>query len=313
MNLRSTGTSAQKGRPAAKFALPAILFAVFAVVATVFAAPTTAHAATVVPVYRLYNPYTNAHLLTADWSEYYRLEYGGWYAEGVSFNTYDKTDTPVYRLYNPNNSDHFYTASTSEYESLQRNGWRGEGPVFYGVNKTTAGAKPVYRLWNSKQTGNGGLGSHHWTIDANENATLPVQSGGAWKQEGVSWYGLADTSTNKFQGTWWVRESGNEQFVLHINGKWLEAMSFYKQSVTNPGDGGLMTIAPFPTSPIASRSGSGYEIALKVPNQMGGYYIQTDNSFYNFNDDPNHLHRWEFGRHQVYTKLSGKPWYWPNW
>ena len=152
----------------------------------------------VVAVSRLWNPSNGAHLLTTDANEVRVLTTRfGWRDEGEVFSEYGYAapgSTPVTRLYNPNNGDHLFTASDAEVRALMGIGWRDEGVRFYG---SPDAAHPVYRLWNSHQTADGGLGSHLWTADENEYRTLPLLPPvGAWQQEGVAWNAVSVPSTN---------------------------------------------------------------------------------------------------------------------
>ena len=73
-------------------------------------------------------------------------------------------------------------------QGLEAAGWWDEGVKFYGSADTTY---PVYRLWNSGQTADGGLGSHLWTLGFNEYTVLPkLPPVGTWKPEGVVWYAV---------------------------------------------------------------------------------------------------------------------------
>ncbi len=79
-------------------------------------------------VYRLYDPASGDHLLTADYNEAHGLQDAGWAYEGVPFFAQPGgTGTPVYRLYDPNGNEHFYTASEDEMNALVHGGWQYEG------------------------------------------------------------------------------------------------------------------------------------------------------------------------------------------
>lgn len=146
-----------------------------------------------VDLFRLYNPNSGAHLLTADANEYETLRSLGWRGEGAKATQptagSKSAGVEVFRLYNKSNGDHHYTADANEYEELQKAGWIGEGAKF---RSATEGGSPVYRLWNTQHTENGGAGSHLWTADANEYEELPTaEPAGAWRQEDISWYALS--------------------------------------------------------------------------------------------------------------------------
>ena len=136
--------------------------------------------ATVVQLYRAYNPNSGEHLYTADKAEYDKLVGLGWHGEGNAWKAASK-GAPVYRLYNPNSGEHFYTVSESEYNDVAKAGWKKEGIAFYSDAKRGV---EVYRLFNPNAKG---AGSHHYTTLASERDTL-IKAG--WKYENVAFYGL---------------------------------------------------------------------------------------------------------------------------
>ena len=87
------------------------------------------------PVYRVYNPYTNEHLLTGSLAEKNMLVNGGWSLDGIAWNA-PTTGVPVYRLFNPyeQKNDHRLTASEDEAEFMTSVGWLLEGAAWYGLN-----------------------------------------------------------------------------------------------------------------------------------------------------------------------------------
>lgn len=81
------------------------------------------------PIWRLYNPNTGFHILTANYTEATKLENSGWTAESIPF--FGKTSgKPVYRLYDGKN-DHLFTTDTNEKDTLVKTGWKNEGVAFY--------------------------------------------------------------------------------------------------------------------------------------------------------------------------------------
>ena len=155
------------------------------------------------PVYRLYNSITSEHLFTADFDEYSSLTAHDWQQEGVAWNS-PATGKGVYRLYNPAlgamaKMSHHYTTDKAEAEKLiAENGWvydNGGLPIFYSAEDESGdaieGASPVYRLYN------GGLSAHHFTLNANEKASLIKDHD--WSDEGIGFYALPVESLNAGQ------------------------------------------------------------------------------------------------------------------
>ena len=144
-------------------------------------APVAANAATAtVPMYRLYNRYSGAHLYTANAAERDSLAKVGWTREGVGWVAPKSSKTPVYRLYNKWSGDHHYTTNKAEYDALGRAGWNREGVGFYSDD---AKGTPLYRQFNPYER----VGTHNYTTSKVENDQL-VKIG--WKAEGIGWYGV---------------------------------------------------------------------------------------------------------------------------
>ena len=130
-----------------------------------------------IPVYRLYNQYTNEHLLVTDEGEKDGLLKAGWTLDGVAWNA-PKEGTPIYRLYNPYGDFHFYTMSVDEMNSLTALGWTVDGPVSCSAGED---GQPVYRLFNPYEQTN----YHMFTASAEERDFLASLG---WIPEGVAWY-----------------------------------------------------------------------------------------------------------------------------
>ena len=121
-------------------------------------------------VYRLYNPNSGQHHLTASHSEAESLASIGWNYEGVAFKGGD--GDPVYRLYNPFGGQHMLTASAEEGMSLAIAGWVVESVAFKAGDRSD-----VYRLYNPNN------GDHLYTTSTEERDSL-VKAG--WQSEGVA-------------------------------------------------------------------------------------------------------------------------------
>ena len=129
-----------------------------------------------VAVYRLYNGYTQEHLLTANKLEADQLLQGGWLLDGVAWNA-SKTGTPVYRLYNPYDDWHTYSTSQVEMDMLTALGWTVDGIVFSSTE--AANKAPVYRLFNPYEAKN----YHLLTASEEERTSL---MGLGWLLDGVA-------------------------------------------------------------------------------------------------------------------------------
>ena len=134
----------------------------------------------VVPVYRLYNPYTEEHLLTGGDQEKYALVAAGWHLDGLAWNA-PETGIPVYRLYNPYDNWHTYTTDVNERDAMVAAGWSVDGAVSCGY--TGPNGRPIYRLFNPYVQTN----FHLFTAGVDERDML-VNAG--WWLEGVAWLAL---------------------------------------------------------------------------------------------------------------------------
>lgn len=85
-----------------------------------------------VSVYRLYNPFTQEHLLTGGVEEKDLLMSIGWSLDGVAWKA-PVDGIPVYRLYNPYDDWHTYTTSKSECDTMVSAGWILEGVAWNAV------------------------------------------------------------------------------------------------------------------------------------------------------------------------------------
>ncbi len=133
-----------------------------------------------ISVYRLYNPFTNEHLLTGGVEEKDLLISVGWSLDGVAWEA-PVEGIPVYRLYNPYDDWHTYTTSTSERDTMVAAGWTVDGVVSFGY--TGKDGRPIYRLFNPYVQTN----YHLFTAGAEERDQL-VSVG--WILEGTAWYAV---------------------------------------------------------------------------------------------------------------------------
>ena len=133
-----------------------------------------------VPMYRLYNPYTQEHLLTGSADEKDALVKAGWSLDGVAWNS-PSEGTPVYRLYNPYDDWHTYSVSQEEIDTLVPLGWKVDGVVCRSADENDG--TPIFRLFNPYEQKN----YHLLTASTQERDSLTELG---WKFEGVAWYAL---------------------------------------------------------------------------------------------------------------------------
>ena len=132
------------------------------------------------PMHRLYNPYTQEHLLTSSNEEKKQLTNAGWHYDGVAWQT-PLTGDPVYRLYNPYDDWHTYTMSQEEIDLLLPLGWKVDGVVCYSAIRNVE--TPIYRLFNPHAS----INYHLLTASKDESSWL---IGLGWILEGIGWYGI---------------------------------------------------------------------------------------------------------------------------
>ena len=134
-----------------------------------------------IPVYRLYNPYTQEHLLTGSEAEKDSLLGIGWTLDGVAWNA-PEHGTPVYRLYNPYDDWHTYSTNQEEIELLTTLGWVVDGVVT--VSASSEDGLPIYRLFNPYEQKN----YHLFTASSAERDFLTSLG---WKLDGIAWFAAA--------------------------------------------------------------------------------------------------------------------------
>ena len=134
----------------------------------------------VIPVYRLYNPYTQEHLLTGGAEERDALISVGWSLDGVAWEA-PVDGISVYRLYNPYDDWHTYTTSESERDTMVAAGWKVDGVVSFSY--TGKDGRPIYRLFNPYVKTN-----FHLITAGVEERDMLVNAG--WILEGVAWHAV---------------------------------------------------------------------------------------------------------------------------
>ena len=130
------------------------------------------------PLFRLYNPHTNRHLLTRDFNEYTYLASIGWNPEGVAWFTPKTSAYPVHRLFHSGIDAHLFTSDQHEIRVLSGRGWTDEGVLFYCYGP---GGVVKYRLFNPFDLRHLHTGSSH---ERNVLRNL------GWHFEGTGFYGM---------------------------------------------------------------------------------------------------------------------------
>ena len=133
----------------------------------------------IMPVYRLYNPYTYEHLMTSGDQEKYALLEAGWHLDGVAWNAPEE-GAPVYRLYNPYDDWHTYTVDENEKNDMVAAGWKLDGVVSCSA---PVNGRPIYRLFNPYVRTN-----FHLFTAGEEERDMLVEAG--WILEGIAWYAV---------------------------------------------------------------------------------------------------------------------------
>ena len=134
----------------------------------------------VVPIYRLYNPYTHEHLLTGGEQEKTALLAAGWSLDGIAWEAPESGD-PVYRLYNPYDDWHTYTVDVNEMNAMVAAGWKVDGAI--SSSAPMENGRPIYRLFNPYVQTN-----FHLFTAGEEERDMLVEAG--WILEGIAWYAI---------------------------------------------------------------------------------------------------------------------------
>lgn len=145
----------------------------------------------IMPVYRFYNLKNGSHFYTASeverdividrWPDVYEYE-----GAAYSINTANpNNNAPLWRFYNNINGTHFYTASVQERDAVRAK-WpdifTDEGPGYNVCATGVPGALPMYRFYNRQ------IGSHFYTISAQERDTVIRQWMNVYNYEGTAYW-----------------------------------------------------------------------------------------------------------------------------
>ena len=130
-----------------------------------------------VHMYRLYNPFTNEHLMTSDALERDNLISVGWTLDGIAWNS-PVGGEPVYRLYNPYDDWHTYSKSQEEIDQMVSQGWTVDGAVCVSAGEKNS--RHVYRLFNPYEQKN-----YHLLTASEEEMEYLISCG--WQLDGIAW------------------------------------------------------------------------------------------------------------------------------
>ncbi len=127
-------------------------------------------------IWRLFNPKTGGHMLSADYNEVNTYIANGWSSDGVVSHSIDNGNLAIHRLYNSRTKYHTL-ATAPEAASLRSQGWIDDGVVF----KASSSGKPVWRL----STGG------HYFATSNPNEMITYRNSG-WNIDGIIYYELSE-------------------------------------------------------------------------------------------------------------------------
>ncbi|PST48443.1 hypothetical protein COO72_07815 [Bifidobacterium callitrichos] len=144
--------------------------------------PNKIEASRSVPVYRIFDPQSGAHMFTQNVNEMIvRAQYwSGWRNEGVAFSVLPDASSsgiPVTCLRNRVSNDYVYSTNGVEISALAASGWEKETVL----NAPVDGDVPVYRLYDFRSR------RHMLVTDGLEKDVL-ISNG--WKNEGLLFYSL---------------------------------------------------------------------------------------------------------------------------
>jgi uncharacterized protein (TIGR03437 family) len=153
------------------------------------------------PWYRIYDPFSNSYLYSADSNEYSTLGARGFVQQGISGLVMNGPTTvggtsniAWYRVYVNSTSSHFWTSDRNEFLTLtnQQQAYVGEGvaafvmPYINAVGQVSPQVTNTIPFWRAAFQG---ANLHFWTSDANEyNGTNGKQLPPGYKGEGIACY-----------------------------------------------------------------------------------------------------------------------------
>jgi uncharacterized protein (TIGR03437 family) len=153
------------------------------------------------PWYRIYDPFSNSYLYSADPNEYATLGARGFVQQGISGLAMNgpttvggTTNIAWYRVYVNSTSSHFWTSDRNEFLTLinQQQAYVGEGVAAFVVPYLTPQGQflpqppNMVPFWRAAYQG---ANLHFWTSDANEyNGTNGKQLPAGYKGEGIACY-----------------------------------------------------------------------------------------------------------------------------
>jgi hypothetical protein len=147
--------------------------------------------AMLLPVWRFYNLRTGTHFYTSDPSEmaHVRDTMGSTYhLDGAAYNVNaanPDNSAPLYRFYNVRTGTHFYTADTAERDRIlatMGSTYHLDGPAYNVCLTNVADSTTVWRFYNRR------TGTHFYTADAAEKASVLANLGSIYSLDGPAFY-----------------------------------------------------------------------------------------------------------------------------
>jgi len=158
----------------------------WSVAATISATPNP-----MVNVYRFYNVRTGTHFYTADPAEMARVRdtmASTYHLEGVAYavnSANTGNSSPLYRFFNVVTGTHFYTADTAERDRIvatMGGTYHLDGPAYNVCPTNVVGSTTVWRFYNMR------TGTHFYTADPAEKASVQTNLGGIYHLDGPAFY-----------------------------------------------------------------------------------------------------------------------------
>jgi uncharacterized protein (TIGR03437 family) len=245
------------------------------------------------PWYRIYDPFSNSYLYSADPNEYATLGTRGFVQQGISGLVMSGPTTvggisniAWYRVYVNVTNSHFWTSDRNEFLTLinQQQAYVGEGvaafvmPYINALGQVSPQVTNTIPFWRAAFQG---ANLHFWTSDANEyNGTGGKQLPPGYKGEGIACYifpasgpvGIGTSAQfNDGTPTALAEEDGMPAVVSVVNGA-----SYVSNGVIAPGQaltlygrhlGGRVLMNGVAAQVVAAQDN---EIRLVVPKEMAG-------------------------------------------
>jgi uncharacterized protein (TIGR03437 family) len=244
------------------------------------------------PWYRIYDPFSNSYLYSADSNEYNTLGARGFVQQGISGLVMSGPTTVSgisniawYRVYVNSTNSHFWTSDRNEFLTLvnQQQAYVGEGvaafvmPYINAVGQVSPQVTNTIPFWRAAYQG---ANLHFWTSDPNEyNGTNGKQLPTGYKGEGIASYifpasgaqGIGTSASFNGAATMPAEDDGTPAVVSAVNGA-----SYVSNGVIAPGQavtlygrhlGGRVLMNGVAAQVVAAQDN---EIRVVVPKELAG-------------------------------------------